>query len=211
MSDIDLNSPEFKDALSAAVAEATEGLRNKNTELLGKLKKAQQGAAIDPAEHAALEAERDDLRGKLTAAEKAAKKALTDAEAAAKRAADIDSAYSNSLRDAALTEGLAKAGVTNPVHLKAAKALLAGNVGVIDENGARVVRAGDKALADYLTEWATGDEGKHFVAAPHNSGSGAQPSGRTTSTSKTVTRTQWDGMSPAEQMTHSKSGGAVID
>lgn len=211
MSEIDLSSPELKAAIDAAVSEATEGLRNKNTELLGKLKKAQQGAAIDPAEFQALEAERDELRTKLTATEKAAKKAIDDAEAAAKRAADIDSAYSNSLRDGALTEALAKAGVTNPVHLKAAKALLASTVAVVDENGARVVKAGDKALADYIAEWAGGDEGKHFVAAPHTSGGGAQPSARTSTPSKTVTRAQWDGMSPREQMDHSRSGGAVTD
>lgn len=172
MSEIDLSSPELKAAIDAAVAEATEGLRNKNTELLGKLKKAQKDSAIDPEEHAALEAERDDLKAKLSAAEKAAKKAVADAEAATKRAADIDGAYSTSLRDGALTEALTKAGVTNPVHLKAAKALLSGAAQVVDENGTRVVKAGDKALADFITEWAGGDEGKHFVSAPDASGGG---------------------------------------
>ncbi|MGY3265807.1 hypothetical protein [Lysobacter sp. HA35] len=211
VSEFDPNSQEFKDAVRAAVAEETEGLRAKNTELLGKLKKAQKDSAIDPEEHAALEAERDDLKGKLQVAEKAAKKAITDAEAATKRATEIDGAYSNSLRDAALTESLAKAGVTNPVHLKAAKALLASSVAVVDENGARVVKAGDKALADYITEWAGGDEGKHFVAATHTSGGGSQGSSRANSTAKSVSRTAFEGMSPADQMAHSKAGGTVTD
>lgn len=211
MSDFDPNSQEFKDAVRAAVAEETEGLRSKNSELLGKLKKAQQGQQIDPADFQALEAERDELRGKLSEASKQVAKATKEAEAATKRAADIDTAFANTLRDSALTEALTKAGVTNPVHLKAAKALLGSTAAVVDENGARVVKVGDKALAEAITEWASGDEGKFFVAAPSTHGGGAQPSGRVNNTSKTVTRTQWDAMSPREQMDFSKSGGVAVD
>jgi predicted nuclease with TOPRIM domain len=211
VSEIDLNSQEFKDALRAAVAEETEGLRNKNTELLGKLKKAQKDSAIDPDEHAALEAERDDLKGKLQAADKASKKLATDLEAATKRASEIDSAFANTLRDSALTEALAKSGVTNPVHLKAAKALLASSVQVVDENGTRVVKAGDKALADHITEWAAGDEGKHFVAAPHTSGGGSQGSSRANSTAKAISRTAFDALDATARMAHIRDGGQVSD
>ncbi|HEY1138782.1 MAG TPA: hypothetical protein VGE88_01050 [Lysobacter sp.] len=180
MSEIDLDSKEFKDAVAAAVAEATEGLRSKNNELLGKLKKAQQGQQIDPADLQAVEAERDQLRTDLANANKALKKANGDLEAATKRATDIDTAYNGTLRDAALTEALTKAGVTNAVHLKAAKALLGSQATVVDENGTRVVKAGDKALGDFITEWAGSDEGKHFVAAPNTTGGGSQGGNRTT-------------------------------
>lgn len=209
MSELDPSSPELKAAIDAAVAEATEGLRNKNTELLGKLKKAQQGAAIDPAEYAALEAERDDLRGKLQAADKATKKLTADLEAATKRAADVDSAYSNSLRDAALTEALTKAGVT-PALLKAAKALLGPQATVADENGTRVVKAGDKALGDFITEWASSDEGKHFVVAPHTSGSGAQGSGRV-STGKTMSHADFNALPATERARRMADGYTLTD
>ena len=173
MSEVDKNSDEFKAAVAEAIEEAVSGLKNKNAELIAKNKKLQQGATIDPADLEAVERERDEWKGKAQAADRAAAKAAKDLEAANKKAADIDSAYSNTLRDAALAEALAKAGVTNPVHQKAAKALLKDAVQVVDENGSRVVKAGDKALADHITEWAGSDEGKHFVTAPDINGSGA--------------------------------------
>ncbi|QQP96541.1 hypothetical protein [Lysobacter enzymogenes] len=184
MSEVDTSSQEFKDAVAAAVAEATDGLKTKNAELLGKLKKAQKDSAIDPADLEAVERERDDLRTKLAEQTRLATKATKDLEAATKRAADIDTAYSGSLRDAALTEALTKAGVTSPALLKAAKALLGAQATVADENGARVVKAGDKAIGDFITEWAGSDEGKHFVTAADVSGGGAQGAGRVTGTEK---------------------------
>lgn len=178
MSDIDTNSPEFKQAVAEAakdaVAEATEGLRNKNAELLGKLKKAQKDSAIDPADLEAAERERDEWKDKAIAAEKAAKKAATDLETERKARGDIDAAYSNSIRDAALAEQLAKAGVTDPVLQKAAKALLGSGLQVVDENGTRVVKAGEVALDKHITEWAGSDEGKRFVTAPDHNGGGSQ-------------------------------------
>lgn len=177
MSENDLTSDEVKQAIADAVSEATEGLKAKNAELLGKLKKAQQGQQIDPADLQAVEAERDQLKTELANANKALKKANTDLEAANKRAEEIDGAYTGSLKDAALTEALTKAGVT-PALLKAAKALHGSNLQVVDDNGSRQVKAGDKALADFITEWAASEEGKYFVAAPDTNGGGAQNGGR---------------------------------
>jgi hypothetical protein len=174
MSDeIDTNSPEFKAALNEAIAEAVEGLKAKNTELLGKIKKLQQGQQIDPADLEAVERERDTLKQQLGEAQRQLKKANTDLEAATKRAGDIDAVLNRTLLDAALGEELSKVGVTNPVHAKAARALLSGSVQVVDDNGTRSVRAGDKALSDFLKEWASSDEGKHFVAAPDANGGGS--------------------------------------
>lgn len=186
MSEIDLTSAEAKkaiaDAAAALVEEEVKGLKAKNNELIEANKKLRKGQEIDPAEFQALEAERDDLRGKLSEANKAVAKANKAAEDAIKKATETDTAYSKSLSDAALTEALTKAGVTNPVHLKAAKALLASGVQVVDENGSRVVKAGDKALSDFITEWAGGDEGKHFVGPAGTTGDGAQGAGRFTGT-----------------------------
>jgi len=208
---VDLNSTEVKDAIAAAVEAAVDGLKTKNTELLGKLKKAQQGAAIDPADMAALESERDALKAQLAETNKAAKKTATELEAANKRASDTEAAFNNTLRDAQLTEALTKAGVTNPVHLKATKALLGSGVQMVDENGVKVAKAGDKPLADFITEWAASDEGKHFVAAPASQGDGARGGYRGTTNAKSVTRAQLDGMNPVAQAQHFKDGGTVVD
>lgn len=174
MGEIDTNSDEFKQALQEAVAEATEGLKAKNSELLGKIKKLQQATGITPEDLAAVESERDTLKAELQAAKRELTKAQRAAEEAGKRAAEIDTAYSRSIADSALTEALTKAGVTNPIHLKATKALLSGQIAVVDEDGKRIVKAGDKALGDFIQEWASSDEGKHFVTAPDASGGGAQ-------------------------------------
>jgi hypothetical protein len=173
----DLNSQEVKDAIAAAVAEAVDGLKTKNTELLGKLKKAQQGQQIDPADLAAVEQERDALKAQLAESTKAAKKLATEAEAAAKRADAAEGGMTKLLVENGLNEALAKAGVTNPVHQKAAKAMLATQVQIADDNGTKVPKVGEKALAEFITEWAGSDEGKHFVTAPDMSGGGAHNNG----------------------------------
>lgn len=170
MSDIDRNSPEFKTALE----EEMQGVLNKNKELLGEVKKLRRESQIDPAELEKVEAERDELKQRLAETERNATKAVKELEAATKRLADTEGAYANTMRDAALTAELTKAGVTSPALLKAAKALLAEGVAVVDEDGRKAVKAGDKSLTDFINEWASGDEGKHFIAAPAISGGGAQ-------------------------------------
>ena len=182
MSDaIDLDSPEVKTAIAKAAKalfeEEAEGLSNKNKELLAEVKKLKQGRNIDPADVEKLESEIDSLKGQLTEAQKVAKKAAGDAEKAAKAQAEAEGSVAKLLVDNGLTDALTKANVTNPVHIKAAKAMLAGQVQIADDNGAKVARVGDKALADYITEWAGSDEGKHFVTAADTSGGGAQGNG----------------------------------
>lgn len=162
MSEIDLTAPEVQAAIAAAVEKATAPLVAKRDELLGEVKKLRKNSEIDPAELERVEAERDAARAEAAEAKRSLTKATKDLEAATKARDEIANAYTGSLKESALTDALTKAGVTNPVHLKAAKALLAGAVEVAEENGARVVKAGDKALGDFITEWAGGEEGKHF-------------------------------------------------
>lgn len=173
MSTIEITQEE----LDAKIAEAVEGLRQKNEQLLGEVKKLKKGRDIDPAEIQALESERDELRSKLTAAEKAAKIATKDAETIRKQLESEASFNQRLLVDNGLTEALTKNGVTNPVHLKAAKALLMQGIKVELDGDNRVAKMGDKLLTEAITEWASGDEGKHFVAAPGNAGGGAAGGG----------------------------------
>lgn len=210
MSDIDTNSDEFKQAVAEAVAGEVEGLKRKNGELIDQVKKLRKQTEIDPAEVAALEAERDDWKAKANEATKAAAKATKAAEDATKRAADIDTAYAGSIKDAALTEALSKAGVT-PALLKAAKALHGSALQVVDENGVRTVKAGDKALAEFITEWAGSDEGKHFVAAPDSNGGGAHGSQRPNPNAPRMTRHAFEALAPAAQMEHIQKQGVVTD
>jgi len=79
----------------------------------------------------------------------------------------LDSNLQNILIDGGLSTNLAKLGV-KPEFMDATKALLKSQVSLVD--GKAMV--GDKALPDYLTEWS-GEQGKAFISASDNSGSGA--------------------------------------
>jgi hypothetical protein len=177
----DPDDADTKAGIAAAVDAAIEGLKKKNDELLGKLRKAQEksGEGIDRAEFERMEAERDEARANLAEAQKqhkAAMKQATDASEALKAEQGFTSRL---LIDNGLTTALTEAGVKNPAHLKAAAALLKSNgqLQIVTEGDNRVVKAGDKALGDFVKAWAGGDEGKAFVTAANNSGGGAHGSG----------------------------------
>lgn len=163
------------DAVAAAVKDATEGLSEKNKELLAEVKSLKRGREIKPEQLEALESENEELKSKLKDAEKATTTAKKAAEDAGK-ALEQESGYTRGLLvDQGLTAALMDAGVKNPVHLKAAAALLkSGNaIEVKVDGGTRSAVVGDKPLADFVKAWSQSDEGKAFVSATPNSGSGA--------------------------------------
>lgn len=172
MADIDLSAPEVQAAIKAAVDEATSGLLKKRDELLGEVKKLRKNSEIDPEDYQRLKEENEELQGKVTEAQKAAKKAADDAQKALKQAETESSAVRQLLVENGLNEALTKAGV-KPEYLKAAKAMFANDVQVVQEGESRIAKVGDKALTDFVAGWAQSDEGKHFVSAPANSGGGA--------------------------------------
>lgn len=207
---IDLNSPEVKAAIQAAIEEATAGLTAKNTELLGKLKAAKKGAEIDPQTVTDLEAQVDKLQADLATATKATKEATKAAETATKQLEAETGFTQKLLIDNGLLETLGKHGVTDPAYQKAAVAMLRSGVQVVADGENRVAKYGDKPLADYVKEWSASDEGKRFVAAPNNSGGNAN-GGATNTNAKQLSRADFDKKDPTEQMAHIKGGGTVID
>jgi uncharacterized phage infection (PIP) family protein YhgE len=185
------DTPEAKAALQEAIETATTALAAKNKELLGELKEARKGQTIDPATVEKLEAKIESLSGELITANKAAKDATKAAETATKALATETGFTSKLLIDNGLVGELTKHGVTNPVHLKAAQAMLRGSVQIVADGESRVAKVGDKLLADMVKEWAASDEGKFFVQAPNNSGGGAGGGGGK-SGGKTMTRAEFD-------------------
>lgn len=170
---IDLNAPEVQEAITAAVEKATQPLLAKRDELLSEVKTLRKGKQVNPEDIEKLESRIEELTGQLSEAQKAVKTATTDAEKARKALDAAEGFTQRLLVDNGLNEALNKAGVTNPVHLKAVKSMLAGQVQIVADGDNKVAKVGEKSLADYVGEWAKGDEGKHFVAAPNNSGGGA--------------------------------------
>ena len=209
---IDLNDSEVKAAIKAAadaaVSEATAGLLAKNQELLGKVKKLQKDAAIDPAEYQALSEAKDTAEAKLAEALKTAKQATAQAEKD-RKALEAETGYvSKLLIDNGLTDALLKAGV-KPEMSKAVKAMLAGQVSLKVEGDKRLAVVGDKALGDFVTEWAQSDEGKHFVTAPANQGGGANGGAQGAGKSKVMARAAYEQLQPEQKMAFIKDGGKL--
>lgn len=214
----DPNDADVKAAIKAAVDEAVAEARDSikkleanNYALTGEVKKLKRGKDVDPDEHARIERELEDAQAKLSEAQKALKTAHTEAEKV-KKAYETESKLThNLLVETGLTDALTKAGVTNPVHLRAAKAMLSGQVQLVAEGDNRIAKVGDKALADYVGEWAKGEEGKYFVAAQQNGGGGAPGGAGKGGNVKSLTRTAFDGLDVAAKSKFIADGGTVTD
>lgn len=126
---------------------------------------AQGKDSVDPDEHQKLSDELESLRANFAKLEKTYK---SETEKLTKTLSERESSLTNILIDGGLTEAMAKVGV-RPELMGAAKALL--KSGAIVKDGAALL--GDKPLAEAVAAWATGDEGKHFVAAPASTGGSA--------------------------------------
>ena len=199
----------IKEAVDAATEEATEGLKKKNSELLGKLKAAQKDSLITPEAHATLQAELDAAQNKLAEAQKVAKDAMKEVDKIKKQYETESKVAHNLLVENGLSSALLEAGVKNPAYQKAAKAMLAGQVVLANEGETRVAKVGDKLLKEFVAEWSKSDEGKAFVDAPGNSGGGATGGGQGGGHLKSVTRAIFDSMNETARMDHIKAGGGV--
>ncbi|AMG88515.1 hypothetical protein [Bordetella bronchiseptica] len=166
---LDRNDPEVKALIEEVTAEATEALSAKNKELIAELRTAKakaKGSEIDPEEHARLQTQVEELTGKL---EKATKDSARQIEKLTKDLTEKEGALTQHLIDGGLSTALAKAGVA-PHFMDAVKAMLRSQTSIKD--GAAVI--GDKLLDDHVMEWASTDQGKHFITAPANTGGGGQ-------------------------------------
>lgn len=204
MADDTFTKSDLDKAVADAVAKVEETLGKKRDELLDEVKElkaaARKAVGIKPEDMAALESEIDQLKVKLVTAEKAVKEALGGKEKAEK-ALETESGYNRKLLvENGLREALSANGVNHAVHQKAAMALLSGQVQVTVDGDNRVAKVADKALGDFVKEWAAGEEGKHFVSAANNSGGGAGGgSNRGGSGAKTMTRSAYAALSQDEK------------
>lgn len=210
---IDRKDPEVIALIEEITAAATEALSAKNRELLGEvktLKAKAKGADIDPAEHAALQSQVEELTDKLGKAEKTGK---AEIDKLTKALTEKDGALHKHLIDAGLTDALVKAGVQTPL-LDAVKALHQGKASINAKDGAYEALIDGKPLAEFVTTWAQSDQGKHFVAAPNNNGGGAQGGGGK-GAAKTMTRADFSAKQAAGDSvalaSFFKEGGVLTD
>lgn len=185
-----------------ALEESNKGLKSD----LVKLKVKAKGADIDPDEYANLQNQVVELSSKLENDGKLSKKELERLSGLVK---EKDGALTTYLLDANLTDSLAKSKV-KPELMDAAKALLKMQATIKAENGNYQAVIGDKALGDFVKEWATSETGKHFVAAENNNGGGAT-GGNNNTQSKTISRSEFEAKSQYERATLAKDGFKVVD
>lgn len=196
MFDTDEEKTELKRLIAEAVAEETTGLKAKNGELLGKVAALRKSSTITPEQLTEVETERDELRTQVTTLKKSEKKAVDAAKDATDSLGTETGFTQRLLIDNGLVEELTKNGVTNSVHLKAAKAMLRGDVKIEIDGEDRIAKVGDKSLADHVKSWAESDEGKYFVGAPASGGGGAHGGGGTGK----ITAEELEKMTPQQRM-----------
>lgn len=178
MSDnVDLNSPEVKAAIQAAVDAAVQPLIAKRDELLGEVKTLRKGKQIAPEDLEKLEAENEALKGELNKATGELKTAKKTAEDATKKLEFEVGITNKSTVDTKLTEAFLKAGVNDQDYIDLLKAKHASLAKVVIDGDNRKVMFGDKDLDTYLTEWKATEAAKKFIAADNNSGGGANGGG----------------------------------
>lgn len=208
---------ENDDAKFAELEQRLSELSQQNQDLSrenAKWRRQAQGKDLPPEVQAKieqLEEQNEAFKIQLGEAQKTVKLATTEAEKAKKALEGAEGFTQKLLVDNGLTDALTKAGVTNPVHLKAAKSMLAGQVAIVADGDNRMAKIGDKDLAAAIGEWAKGDEGKFFVAAAQNNGGGANGSNSSGGNSKTVDRSAFDAMNHVQRAEFAKSGGTVTD
>ncbi|API58090.1 hypothetical protein BSL82_01250 [Tardibacter chloracetimidivorans] len=216
--ELNMNDPKvkaaIKEAVAAAVAEATEGLEAKNAELLTEKKdlqkKLRQQQDIKPEDLQAAEDARDKALSDLAEVQKQVKALTTERDKAVK-ALETENGFTQRLliQDGLKTALLAN-GVKDEDFIDSLTAKFSGGASIKVDGDSRLAMYGDKPLGDFIKEWAASDTGKKFVAAPGNSGGGAGGGGQGGG-GKTVTRQQWDGMDHGARAAFAKDGGKVVD
>lgn len=172
---------------------------------------------IKPEDFQALEAERDQLKAQNAELSKAAKKFETDAKGATEKLTAEQKRIQNLEVDRALTESLTKAKV-KPELMAAAKAYLRDRITLEPEGDAykAVAKWKDKdgkeaagSLSDFIEKNWTQGEGKAFILADGNGGSGFRdPKG---GAGKVMSKSEFDALRPAEQAKWINSGGTHTD
>lgn len=172
---------ELKKKIQDAIDAETAGLRDKRDQLLkqeSQLKadiqkiKDDQAAAVKAAEDEKLAAEGKwkELADKQKEDHALEVKNLREAnQALVEKNNTLDKSLRGRLVDQDLNNQLLAAGVTDPIYMKAATALLKGDVEVVEEEGELVARVNGKSIEDHIGVWAK-EEGKAFITAKNSGG-----------------------------------------
>jgi hypothetical protein len=208
-----------KDELDAAIEKAVGPLKESvdgssapsATSSIAEKAQASARAEIKPEDLTAAEERADKAEAALAEAQKSVKTLTTERDKAVK-ALETESAFTQQLLIAdGIKSALIANGVKDEDYLDTLSARFAKDAKVVVDGETRKAMIGDKPLADHFKEWAGSDAGKKFVEAPANSGGGAG-GGKGGESGKTMLRSAFDALPPAEQQAFVvKDGGKVVD
>ena len=202
---------EGKAYVEELVSSETEGLKTKNNELLGKLKKTKEANNKLESDMVDFKEKYDELENAKTtksndvaeALAKQAEKHQKELDKANQRGDIAEGKVKSLLVDNGLNNALIAANVSKD-HIPAVEAFLksTNNIEITeDENDSPIAVVGDIPLSDFVTNWASSDAGKIYVSAPNNSGGGALGSGGDGGGKGADLST----MSPTEKLNHARS------
>lgn len=135
-------------------------------------------------------------------------KSFEDQLAAEKtRADDLAGKLTGVTRDRALADALQGAGVTSPAFLRAAQAMLGGNVKIDGDTAIVETAMGPKLLGDFVKGWVAG-EGKDFVTPAKGGGSQGSGGG---GAGKTMTMADFNSLGPKERAAEMAKGTTLTD
>lgn len=170
---VDLNDPEIKAAIKAAVDDAIAPLTAKRDELLAELKKARKNSEISPEEYQKVLDQVDELQGKLTEATKASKIATTEAEKYKKLYEGESAHTAKTMIESSLRKELQEAGVTDTDFLDTILVKFSSSAKVEANGDERIVTVGGKPVKDSVAEWKATPAAAKFITAQSNSGGGS--------------------------------------
>lgn len=203
--------------IDAAVAKANEkhdddvaGLKKKVDDLIAANKQLKRGTEIKPEDLAAAEERADKAEAKVAELEKSVKAMTTERDKAVKSLETEQTAARTYALDAEINAAIA-AGNVVPALVPALTAMVRQGAKADLVDGKYAVTIGDKAASEHIKALLDSEDGKHFRAAPNNSGGGAGGGSGAAGAGKTITRSEYDAKSPADQLAFAKDGGKVVD
>lgn len=183
--------PEVRNLKTAYTAEKTKRAE-KDAALRDALAKLEAKPAPTVKDEAEMVRLREELEGKVTAAEA--------------RAAELEKRVYGLTVETQLDGLIREIGITQPAYAKAAKVLLSAGVKLVNDSPVVETDMGPVPLGEHVKRWAAG-EGKAFVDPGKGGGASGNSGGKTGG--KTIAASELETMSPTEKAAYFKANPGV--
>lgn len=199
-----------------------KGLENKKNELLGKLTKQKKEMTelqkiideVDVDEYNEYRNKKDSSGGDLEKLQRQLAKLQKDFEDKTGRAELLERQLNDTLKQGSISKALDKYNI-DPVHKELILSAYLGKAEVEEDDSNRsvLINTGDGLrlpVEEYFKTWADSENGKIYLRQPQNNGAKSNSMGNSTA-EKTITRINFDKLSPVEKSKAIEEGASIID